>query len=553
MSGPPVRFDLRTEPWIPVVGSGSGLSEVGIREVLVRAHELRGIIDPSPLVEVALHRLLLAVLYRIFDGPRSLGEWQRHWSAGRFDAAMIDAYLVGLADRFDLFGRDRPFYQDGTLLISGLRASPIAKLAHERASEGNSALLFDHTLADGMSPAEAARYLAAFQTFQLGGTVTRTPGSSNPSAPSGPSARAAHFWILGATLFGTLMRNLVRYDRASDVPEGTSAMDLPAWERSTAASGATREPTGLVDMLTWQSVRVQLVPPQAACVQAAVIIAGDRLEPGRRLWQVEPTMLAFVPAKSTESGDAYRAVRMSATRSLWRDSTALLASGPGGSSSRPPLVIRWAADLAERGFGDLGDEVLVPLAAAGIDADHAKTLLWRREALALPTRALSDPSIAERVREAVRVAEQVGSMLEADRADLGGSGAHFPRPLARIAIEILGTKDRPPRPKAIRGFIEATGSAARYWGALGDPFASLLFDLASADAHADPGAARGAAAARWADAVRCTARDAFRRGTSGLGSAPRALFAVADGERSFKAGLSRALGAPSNPGEVVKG
>ena len=553
MTDPSVRFDLRTEPWIPVIDKTGAGVELGIRETLARSHELRGIANASPLVEVALHRLLLAVLHRVVDGPRSPDDWQRLWVRGRFDEPAIDAYLGRFADRFDLFGTERPFYQDAGLIAAGLRVSPIVKLAHEFASEGNAPLLFDHTVDGSFDPATAARYLVAHQVFSLGGTVTRTPGSTNPSAASGPSARAAHFRVSGTTLFETLTWNLVRYEPAADVPVPViGEADLPAWERAAAPTGAVRQPTGYLDVLTWQSDRVQLAAPDAdGAVTGAVIIAGDRIDPGRELSVIEPTMLAFASRGSKAGPTQLREVRMSATRSLWRDSTVLIAVSGADPGWRRPTVLDWAAELAWFGFGGLGETHLVPLEAGGLVGAKAKTLLWRREGMSLPTAALRDPARAEQIRIALRAAERIGAMLGDGTVDSAGADKGLPRPLARIAIALLGTKEHPPRPEAIRTFISGTGAAPRYWSALSTPFALLLNELAAADAAADPDAERTAAVDHWADAVRAAARDAFVRATSGFGGVTRALFAVADGERAFNAGIARVLGASHRPQEVT--
>ena len=81
----PPAFNLLDEPWIPCVFLGSGaLQELGLRDTLVRAHEIRAIVDPSPLVTVALHRLLLAVLHRVF-GPLNAAAWARLWEQERLD------------------------------------------------------------------------------------------------------------------------------------------------------------------------------------------------------------------------------------------------------------------------------------------------------------------------------------------------------------------------------------------------------------------------------------------------------------------------------------
>ncbi len=551
MTDPPAHFDLRTEPWVPVLDLSGAPAELGLREVLVRAHELRGVVDASPLVEVALHRLLLALLHRVDAGPRSAEDWQRLWVRGRLDGAAIDGYLGGLAGRFDLFAAERPFYQVRDLLGAGATARPIARLTHELASEGNAALLFDHTTNARFTPARAARVLVALQTFALGSLTTPPPGSRDRSSVDAPPARGAVCRVRGRTLFETLLANLVRYDPAVGVPVSGSVDDRPAWERP-APDGSTRQPTGYLDLLTWQTRRVELAPPAAdGLIEAVAMVSGERVASGRELWALEPTMLAFVPSRAKAAAGALREVRLSANRALWRDSTVLLAAAGPGSSARRPGVIDWAAELAYSGYGDMASTGLIPLEAGGLVADQAKTLLWRRETLSVPSAALRDPAIVERIREALDLAERVGAVLGDGDLAVDAAGANLPRPLARIAMAMLGTPGRPPRPEAVRAFVREAGAAQRYWAALATHFALLLGELGAAAASADPDAELAAAVDRWREQVGSTARDAFVRATSGLGSGTRAVFAVADGERAFNGGMVRVLGRPRAATEVA--
>jgi CRISPR system Cascade subunit CasA len=556
MSDPP-SFDLCAAPWIPAIDLAGARVELGIHDVLVRAHQLRELADGSPLVEVALLRLLRVILHRIVDGPRSADAWQALWEAGRFDERTVDRYLDPLAHRFDLFGSDRPFYQERGLIAAGVRPRPIVRLTHELASEGNAALLFDHTLEAAFEPARAARYLVAYQTFALGGLVTPPPGSSDRSSVDAPAARAAHLRVRGGALFETLLLNLVRYEPDAGVPvAGTGEPDLPAWERPTAAAvaaGATRQPTGYLDVLTWQSRRIELAPPRPdGTVDGVALLSGERVAPGRELWALDPVSVAFVPRRAQGGGTQLRELRLAADRALWRDSTALLAAGGTlGRDAHRPVVLDWVGELAFFGYGGLGDAALLPVEAAGLVANQAKTELWRRETVALPAEALGEEAAVERVREALRVAERAGALLGAGDVLVDAAGHDLPRPLWRIGAALLGTGERRPRPDAIRTFVAGLGAGTRYWSALGPAFGRLVADLAAAGQDEDPDRARVAAVEHWEDAVADAARDAFRRATSGLGGSPRTLLAVAAGEESFRYGLARAVGRVRRQEEVA--
>jgi CRISPR system Cascade subunit CasA len=88
-------FNLVSEPFIPCLMPDGSERPFDVRDALVRAHEISQLRDSSPLVTAALHRLLLAVLHRVF-GPASLAEWRNLWAdgKGRFDPFRLDAYLT---------------------------------------------------------------------------------------------------------------------------------------------------------------------------------------------------------------------------------------------------------------------------------------------------------------------------------------------------------------------------------------------------------------------------------------------------------------------------
>jgi len=76
------RYNLIDEPWIPVRDLNGNLSDMGIKDVLLRSRELATIEDPSPLVVAALHRFLLAVLYRALKGPTDIEHAKRLFRDG---------------------------------------------------------------------------------------------------------------------------------------------------------------------------------------------------------------------------------------------------------------------------------------------------------------------------------------------------------------------------------------------------------------------------------------------------------------------------------------
>src|SRR4051812_27990013 len=101
-------FLLTTEPWIPVRTLDGAHTEWSLAATLARAHEIECVHDPSPLITLALHRLLLAILHRVF-GPRDFATWRTLFERGSFDMDVLGAYFEQWRERFDLLHPERPF------------------------------------------------------------------------------------------------------------------------------------------------------------------------------------------------------------------------------------------------------------------------------------------------------------------------------------------------------------------------------------------------------------------------------------------------------------
>jgi CRISPR system Cascade subunit CasA len=256
------EFNLVDQPWIPcLLSEGGKLQELSLRDTLTGAHEIRELFDDSPLVTVSLHRLPLAILHRNF-GPASFREWKELWQRCQWDSGKLNRYLDEWKHRFNLFDKERPFYQ--VLRMQNAKGKdvelhPVALLAHEAAA-GNNATLFDHSFEEApeaYSAAVTARYLIAHQAFSLGG------GVSHPfNLYHAPLVRGFTVLALGNNLFETLALNLLIYDKERPMPH--LGKDLPAWEQD-----STRQPDkngthaqGYLDYLTWQSRRLHLIEPE---------------------------------------------------------------------------------------------------------------------------------------------------------------------------------------------------------------------------------------------------------------------------------------------------
>ena len=512
-------YNLIDRGWISSTMSDGTYRELGLLDTLLGADGIREIRDGSPLVTAALHRLLLAILHRVY-GPATQEEWLALWDGGkgRLDEAALRAYFDQWSGRFDLFHPRTPFYQVAGLVTG--RSSPISRLQPELAS-GNNAVLFDHSRDDQVlalpAPA-AARMLVGHQAFALGGGKSDTGYLTHAPLVGGVTVL-----LFGQSLLQTLLLNLTRYRRGTQPEYAAGSEDLPVWERDDGPPPISRLLTGPVDLLTWRSRAVRLEPtgpmdsPQVASMSYA---QGDTMSDGER---TEPFWAYRVDEKRGRLP-----VRMNPRRALWRDSTAFLDLS--GRAEHPPEAIRWTAYFV--GSGALLTSEAKRLEVFGLATNRAKVELWRQEQLPLPLAYLASPDLVERLGNGVQVAETVAKAL---RTSVWVLAIYLNYPDADLPE--ARSRDR----EVINRTADSLDPSPRYWSALEVPFHRLLTDL-----PADGDAAAG----EWLDVVLRVAFAAYSAVVGGLADTGRDLKARTQGERALSIALAR-IGS-EHEGEVTE-
>ena len=406
-------FNLVEQPWIPCVSVSGRYESLNLRQVFEYANSISELTYSSPLVTVGLHRLLLAILYRSFDGPGSLDEWHKMWREG-WDTAKLDAYLGSWRHRFDLFDSICPFYQ--TPYLENVKIHPVSILKEEAAS-GNNATLFDHSVSDfpdPICPAEAACYVIARQAYSLGGGVSKPFNLSDSTL-----TRGLTITIVGHNLFETLMLNLVRYNE--NAPMSRNGDDVPTWERDNLPEPDRKGsiPSGYIDYLTWQSRRIHLIPECSSpivrwCqVQQNLKLRDDPLDPFK-VYRNDKDR-GFIPVGFREG------------KALWRDSQVLLQDADvASSSSRRPGAVNWLARIISlKGMEDDSVRPKYILEAVGIATDSGKAasvIFWRHERLPLPLKYLEDEELIDRLRRCTGVDREGKPRLERCHKGYGKGG-----------------------------------------------------------------------------------------------------------------------------------
>lgn len=505
-------FNLIQRPWIPCVRLDGTHVELSLSEALGKAHTLRTLHGESPLVIAALYRLLLALLHRVYEGPKSWEAWKCLWDMGRWDARRIDTYLREWHHRFDLFDPERPFYQAADL--SSEEPGTINRLVHHMAS-GSNATLFDHhmeTESPVLTPAQAARALVAIQAFGLGGF-----GMGRSYHVDAPCTRGIIFLVQGDTLFETLALNLLRYPDEALPGQGTE--DCPVWEMEDPLNPKHSVPLGYVHYLTWQNRRILLFPEMSG--QDVVV---------RRMQEASAPRLADGiqdPMKHYNTGNSSsgpRPLQFREGRALWRDSAALFQLDAEGS--RPPRIFDWLADLVMEGYLDAHQTRRYM--ALGMSKRQQKVNFYRAERMPLPLEYLQKQELVEDLARALTMAEATANKLW---------GAT--RTLARFAIEPEADLEegREPAPEEVNRLLDHWAIDRHYWNRLEIPFRRTMQRLPQE---------REAALSDWQQTLRRAAWAAFEQAASDLRHDPRKLKAVVRAQNHLGVGLKEAL-----PNETV--
>lgn len=463
----PPSFDLIERAFIPCLLRNGLAAECGLRSILVDAHKIAEVRDESPLVTIALHRLLLAILHRCYRGPKNPADRVAIRKAGFFDADLLTAYFEKWAGKFDLFHEKFPFFQRAGFTTK--EPSGINRLAQEL-SRGNNAALFDHTTdapPPVLAPGRAARLLIAEQAFAVGGGKSDTGNTTHAPLVSG-----AVVLVRGDTLFETLWLNLTVFSNKE--PVASLVDDSPVWERPPAeAHTQPGRPRGYLDYLTWQSRILRLHPEE---VDGEVVVRRVSYAQGRKLETTAGFYDPMMAFKRKDEKEPFQPVRFNEYRDLWRDSAALFqVSETHQKYDRAPTTLHSLAafELKE----SLPRWARYRVAVFGLCTDKAKVNFWRHETLPLPLAYLDNPQRVESLKHALALAEAVAS--EALR----------PAAWAAAANWLTANPEMKPDTDRVRSVVDSFAPDRLYWSRLERPFRELLVSLADNDV--DPAACVG--------------------------------------------------------------
>lgn len=456
------KFNLIDEKWIPVRFLDGNRDELGISDTLLRSKEIAAIEDPSPLVVAALHRFLLAVLYRALEGPTDTEQAKALFRAG-LPSDKITAYLKEWKNRFWLIDDEYPFWQVPTFKPKKWRSW--AALAVEFNAD-TAKVLFDH--ANEAEPgsitfAAATRWLLATQTFAV--STGKSEISHTGTAPSAGSIMALP---IGQTLQDTLLFSLV--------PQNRSVMesDLPIWERAPDSleylktkvkvigkkggdekdRTVERSATGVVDLYTWRTRSIIIKQTSQEVVSEVGFASGV----GYLESIVFDPMIGHIIKEIKDANTKEKVKRKFAIqfeeKGIWRDFDSLLPD----EEDLAPKVVDNAATLCRRDRNRVPTGVIV--LGQKYFPPRPNVAFWRAEHFVLPDSISEDGNLRFEIHQVLNDAEKAGYSLQ--------SSCEF------YAKDVIGHGGREVEREDIQKFVSQMTVVPFYWSTLESQFHNML-------------------------------------------------------------------------------
>lgn len=369
-----MEFNLLDEPWIRVMTEDCTVVERSLMQVLLNSHQYQRLAGELPTQDVALLRLLLAILQTVFyrvdpegeddpieDRAAAIRRWQALWNAGRFPVQPIRTYLETWKDRFWLFHPEHPFYQVPAAAVgTKFKASKLNGELSESAHKMRLFPLRDGEEKETLSYAEAARWLVTLIGFDDSASTKKETATG-----TGWLGDRVNVYAIGENLFETLMLNLVFLKDGRYV----WAENIPAWEQPTMTIAKKREiplPDNQAELLTLQSRRL-ILSREENRVTGFSSTGGDFFgKEGRvnafseqmTLWRAGKTPKNAVPQFVPASVDPWR--------QMWRDFEVILGRR---EDTHIPGVVAWLTELRRK---NVIPKKYVHIASVGVTYDSKK-------------------------------------------------------------------------------------------------------------------------------------------------------------------------------------
>lgn len=402
-------YNVLDEPWMPVIDLEGRDKELGVKDLVIHAHDIKCISDPMPLFEFGMYRFLQAFVMDAF-AIHDQDDVERLLDHGSFDKDVISKYADRWHDRFDLFDAKHPFYQV-PIMITKKNVKPVAMLLSHVAS-GNNTIHFTMRFQThhAFSPKICARALTIIPPFTFvygGGKYTNGVNHKPPW----------YILIDRSNLFETLVLNTC----FTDIPLNNGSGTVP-WKMTTHSKPQDEiRSISTLQGMTFLSRFVHLIPeqgetctytgdPSGMVVREIVYDQGLQFPDNERKSGVAMWIDPNVSYEMTKKGE--RAVIPRSRKKIWRNVGALMTIPRAGIEKtwyERPKVVSQLVMLRH-------DEVILPtdeflITAYGLQNDQAKLLEWQREHLGIPMRILMSGIKGQYVQDALSFIDVVNDKV----------------------------------------------------------------------------------------------------------------------------------------------
>ena len=367
------EFNLLDEPWVCAISPGCAMREVSLTDALLQAHMFADLSGEMAAQDIAVLRLMLAVLHAVFsrvdaegrEAPLktpddALQRWKSLRDLGRFPEGPIRAYLEKWHERFYLFHPERPFYQ---VVVAASGSEYQASKLNGELSESNHKLkLFSlraGSFKEELTYPEAARWLLYLNAFDDNSLKSEQSKSHAPGRPYNVEAKISDEekssapgagWLgklgliqaVGSNLFETLLLNLTLLFDGSTLWE---EKECPIWELENAREAERTEislPRNCAGLLTLQSRRI-LLKRAPDRVTGYTVLGGDFF-PKENAFAEQMTLWRESEDKQTKQ-IALVPWRHDKSRQIWREFAAIAAEK---ESQRAPGLVKWLERLQKQ-------------------------------------------------------------------------------------------------------------------------------------------------------------------------------------------------------------
>jgi len=418
----PPHFNLWSAPWITVETVSGNIETVSMEHLLLNTATYHALFDPSPLVIVSIHRLLVAVLQDILQ-PEDEIDLIELWESDAFPPDRIHQFGNEYSNRFDIFSEDMPFLQSADIPLypeKKGRGKSVGYLLQEQTA-GTAVTHYNHTYDTNqiLCAACCAKGLLTIPAFASSGGAGIKP-SINGVPP---------IYVIpgGETYYISLVSSLVTPNFQPDIADKKN--DTPWWRHDyTVGKKEELLQVGYLHSLTFPARRTRLHPEQMvqSCSRCGEMTDCGAAEMVYEMGESRPKEAAFwrdpFAAYRLKEEKAPTPIRPVEGRAVWREFTGLfLPQEQKGTYLRPSVIGQLEALREVLSYKSTAP---FPFQTIGLRTDmKMKIFEWESSGFFVPPKVLSEAKMGRIIEQGLEFAAKCDSIIKSTFTQyFGGDG-----------------------------------------------------------------------------------------------------------------------------------